>query len=334
MILFPPKKRVTDKALAGYLLGSLRQDETERLDELSIVDGDFAARLDAVENDLVDAYVRGKLSGDTLQRFRVQYLATDIRREKVRFAESLYLFEGKHFTQATPNGELARGHDSPSLSSPSLFSPSAWRLFAFQPWIAAGALAMLLAISLLFINNLQLRNRMTQANADREALLQRERDLQGKLDQVHASDAKVATELAQVQKSLAELEQASSHRNPASSFSPLGVVAFTLTPPLRGAAPMPQLSLPPGTTRVDLHLDLESNDYPQYQVALKSLRADQIVWHSGKLKAETKGQGSAVSVSVPAALLKPETYQLELTGSPSSGEPQLVSTYVFRIGSS
>jgi hypothetical protein len=273
--------------------------------------------------------VRGKLTGDTLQKFRLRYLASNIRREKVRFAESLYLFEGKHFTQASPNGELARGHDSPSL-----FSPSAWRLFAFQPWIAAGALAMLLAVSLLFINNLQLRNRMSQANADRDALLQRERDLQAKLDQVHASDAKVATELAQVQKSLAELEQASSHRNPLSTFSPLGVVAFTLAPPLRGAAQMPQLSLPPGTTRVDLHLDLESNDYPQYQVALKSLRSDQIVWHSGKLKAATKGQASAVLVSMPAALLKPETYQLELTGTPSSGEPQLVSTYVFRIGSS
>jgi len=331
MTLFPPQKRVTDKTLTCYLLGSLRQDQIERLDELSIVDEDFAARLDAVENDLVDAYVRGKLTGDTLQKFRAGYLSSDKRREKVRFAESLYLFEGKHFAKATPNGEFA-----PEQESRSLFSPGSWRLFAFTPWITAGASAMLLAITLLFINNLQLRNRISQAKADREELVQRERDLQAKLDQVHASDAKVATELAQVQKSLAELEQASSNRNPAarSSFSPLGIVAFTLSPQLRGAAQMPELSLSPGTTRVDLHLDLESNDYPQYQVALKSLRTDQIIWHSGKLKAETKGQRSAVLVSMPAALLKPETYQLELTGSPSSGGHEFVSSYVFRIGSS
>ena len=322
-MLFPPKKRVTGRTLTGYLLGSLRQDQTERLDELSIVDGDFAARLDAVENDLVDAYVRGKLSGDTLQKFRVRYLSSDKRREKVRFAESLYLFEGKHFTSAPLNGE-----------SRSLFLPGSWTSFAFPRWIAAGALAMLLAVSLLFINNLQLRNRMSQANADREQLLQHERDLQAKLDQVHASDAKVATELAQVQKSLAELQHASSNRNPRSSLAPLGVLAFTLSPQLRGAAQIPGLSLPPGTTRVDLHLDLESNDYPRYQVALKSLGTDQIVWHSGELKTETKGQRSAVLVSVPAALLKPETYQLELTGSPSSGEHEFVSSYTFRIGSS
>jgi hypothetical protein len=331
MMLFPPTKRVTDKTLTGYLLGSLRQDQTERLDELSIVDGDFAARLDAVENDMVDAYVRGRLSGDTLQKFRARYLSSAKRREKVRFAQSLYHFEGKHFTQAAATGESV-----PAQESRSLFSPGSWRSFAFPAWIAAGALAMMLAIGLLFIDNLQLRNRMSQANADRQQLIQRERDLQARLDQVHASDAGVAAELAQVQKSLAELEQASPNRNPAtrSSFPPLGVVAFTLAPQLRGATQMPHLSLPPGTTRVDLHLDLESNDYPQYQVALKSLGADQIVWQSGKLKAETKGQRGAVLVSMPAGLLKPGTYQLELTGSQSSGEHEFVSSYVFRSGSS
>jgi hypothetical protein len=160
-MLFPPTKRVTDKTLTGYLLGSLRQDQTERLDELSIVDGDFAARLDAVENDMVDAYVRGRLSGDTLQKFRARYLSSAKRREKVRFSQSLYHFEGKHFTQAAATGESV-----PAQESRSLFSPGSWRSFAFPAWIAAGALAMMLAIGLLFIDNLQLRNRMSQANAD------------------------------------------------------------------------------------------------------------------------------------------------------------------------
>ncbi len=329
-MLFPPQRRVTDKTLTDYLLGSLRQDQTERLDELSIVDGDFAARLDTVENDLVDAYVRGKLTGDTLQKFRMRYLSSDRRREKVRFAESLYLFEGKHFTRATANGEFAPGQEPRSL-----FWPSSWRLPGFPVWIPAGALTMVLIIGLLFLNNLQLRNQTRQANADREALLQRERDLQANLAQVHASDAKVAAELAQVQKSLAEMEQASSNRKPGSSLAPLGVVGFALAPQLRGAAQMPELSLPPGTTRVDLHLDLEANDYAyaQYRLALKALSADGIVWRSGKLKAVTKGQRSTVSVSLPATLLRAGTYQLELTGNSANGEQEFVSSYVFRIGS-
>ena len=38
-----------DQLLVRYLVGSLPEDETERLDELSIADDQFAARLSAVE---------------------------------------------------------------------------------------------------------------------------------------------------------------------------------------------------------------------------------------------------------------------------------------------
>ena len=60
--------------------------QSERLDELSVVDDDFAWRLSAVENDMVDAYVRGDLSGETLDRFRSFYLSTPKRRGRVEFA--------------------------------------------------------------------------------------------------------------------------------------------------------------------------------------------------------------------------------------------------------
>ena len=86
-----------------------------------------------------------------------------------------------------------------------------------------------------------------------------------------------------------------------------------------------------GTTRVDLRLDLETNDYPNYSVTLKSIRTDKVLWHSGKLKAVMNGQTGALSASVPAKLLKQELYQVELTGTPPHGDAELVSTYVFRI---
>jgi hypothetical protein len=45
------------------MVGALPDDETERLDELSITDPSFADRLNAVEYDLVDSYVRGEALG-------------------------------------------------------------------------------------------------------------------------------------------------------------------------------------------------------------------------------------------------------------------------------
>ena len=76
-----------DQLITQYLLGSLSVPETERLDELSLTDDEFATRLQSVENDLVDAYVLGELSGETLQQFNSFYLSSPRRREKVKFAQ-------------------------------------------------------------------------------------------------------------------------------------------------------------------------------------------------------------------------------------------------------
>ena len=78
-----------DKQLERYVLGLLPEDAAERLDELSIVDDDVASRLQVVEDALVDAYVRGELTGETLEQFEAVYLASERRREKVRFARTL-----------------------------------------------------------------------------------------------------------------------------------------------------------------------------------------------------------------------------------------------------
>ena len=77
-----------DQIIAEYLLGSLSEEEIERFDEMSFIDDEFAERLRAVENDLVDAYAKGELSGNKLERFKSFYLASPVRREKVRFAEA------------------------------------------------------------------------------------------------------------------------------------------------------------------------------------------------------------------------------------------------------
>ena len=78
-----------DRLLVRYLLGSLDDIEAERLDELSISDDGVASRLKAVENDLVDGFVRHELSAETMDRFRSHYLVSQARRDKVRFAETL-----------------------------------------------------------------------------------------------------------------------------------------------------------------------------------------------------------------------------------------------------
>lgn len=70
----------SDDYLVRYLLGDVPPDEAERLDERSITDDEFAQRLRALENDLVDRIARGEAPG----------VSSPYLRDKVRFAEALY----------------------------------------------------------------------------------------------------------------------------------------------------------------------------------------------------------------------------------------------------
>src|SRR5829696_2423359 len=78
--------------MTAYLLGTLPADEMERFDELSFTDDEFAAQLQAAENDLVDAFTNGELSGMDLERFNSYYLASPLRREKTEFARAFQEF--------------------------------------------------------------------------------------------------------------------------------------------------------------------------------------------------------------------------------------------------
>jgi hypothetical protein len=79
-----------DELVVRYLLGALPDDDTECLDELSITDDEFVLRLRTVEQDLIDAYVKGELSAGVRALFRSRYLVWPAQRKKVRFAEALF----------------------------------------------------------------------------------------------------------------------------------------------------------------------------------------------------------------------------------------------------
>ncbi len=75
-----------DQLLLSYLLGLLGPADIGRLDEASITDDELAARLRTVEEDLIDAYVRSALAGETLTRFESRYLTSPRRREQIACA--------------------------------------------------------------------------------------------------------------------------------------------------------------------------------------------------------------------------------------------------------
>jgi hypothetical protein len=76
-----------EKLIRRYLLGELDEaDQTAFERELLIDRGKFD-QVWAVENELIDNYVRGQISCPVPQRFESHYLASPLHRERVAIAE-------------------------------------------------------------------------------------------------------------------------------------------------------------------------------------------------------------------------------------------------------
>ncbi len=164
LIVSNPTKN--NQTSSEYLLGALPEAETERLDELSFTDDEFAESLQVAETDLVDAYVLGELTGADLERFKTHYLVSPLRREKVEFAKVL-----SKFWRAGVGWSLRLSPGEPLPARRGRFA--ALGVFIAPPpilqWgLAAAALAMLIVGGWVAVENIRLRQQMSQTAARRD----------------------------------------------------------------------------------------------------------------------------------------------------------------------
>jgi low affinity Fe/Cu permease len=299
-----------DQTLLRYLLGPMTEDETERLDELSITDDACASRVNALEHDLVDAYVKGELYGDALDRFTVHYLSSPAAREKVRFAEAL-LAHQRRAPRTAPHRRVR-----------------AFARVVAQWGLAAAALLVVGVAGYLLLDNVRLRNQVRDARAAHAVLEERERQLQRQLSDQQSAGTATAAELARVRESLAALEARTANTQPAAGAA---VLSFVLQPPTRGVGELPTLAIPPATTTVALRLMLESDDYPRYDVVIRDPATDRIVSRTDNLRTTGSAAATSLAVTLGAGLLKPQIYRAEVTGVPARGAPEAVGGYSFRV---
>ena len=318
-----------DEQLVRYLLGLLSDEDTERLDELSIADDEVAWRLRAVEDELVDSYVSGTLTGEMLERFESFYLSSPRRRQRVSFARSFR----RSVDRAAERSDTDAGCEATESLAPeqgrSQIVPRSKPV-----WLLATAAALFLVCGALLFQTARLRNGLNEAQTQRQALDRRAHQREQQLNNQHAANAEAVKELERGRASLAELVQqpaATQPDRPGGSSQAVTTMALVLLPQTRAIGPIATLAVPGGTERVRFDLRLESNDFPRYQVALKDPATNQIVWRSGQITPKSAGGEPTVPVVVPARALKPQHYSFELAGFRRAGGAEVVSSYSVRI---
>jgi anti-sigma factor RsiW len=77
-----------DEVIVRYLLGELPAEEETGLERRYLADPALLDRIDAVEDDLIDDYVRDALPPEQREHFESRFLTAE-RLERVRLAEAL-----------------------------------------------------------------------------------------------------------------------------------------------------------------------------------------------------------------------------------------------------
>lgn len=81
---------MSSKTYQAYLLGLLPEAELAQVEQTLITDGDCYEQVLMAEGDLIDNYLRGRLSSAERQRFDEHFLLTPERQEQFRFMQILH----------------------------------------------------------------------------------------------------------------------------------------------------------------------------------------------------------------------------------------------------
>ena len=328
-----------DNLMRAYLLGGLPEAETEACDELSFTDEAFIARLQSVEDDLVDAYLQNELTGKELDQFQTYYLASPRRQEKVRFASSLQTFAAQEVMTVVPTVE-----DLPvvSVREPELGSfwqslRSFFALPSLQFGMAAAMVLLLLGSGWLFLEMQRLRGQIGATQTERASLEQRERDLRTQIEQQRATNAQTVEQLnEELKRTQQQLEQLKQKQELAAQQAkvepPAGeVIQSELLPQTRAMGNATTLTIPAKASSVLLQLVSPADDFALYQAELIASADAKVLWKSGKVKAQTSGEKRRIALRVRANLLPPGNYQIRLKGIAADGQSEELRKYAFKV---
>lgn len=290
-----------------FFFGDLSEEDRTRIEEEYLAASERYEEFLAAENDLVDAYVRGELTKDENWKFENGYLGTPERREKVEFARAL-------------NIAAARANEIVPVRSASFWRRLCDALSIQQGmprWALAASIVGLTAIGTwLIVYDHGLRAGLQLARARQAELQHKESALRQHVAELEGVPANPDSLVPQ------HSETANSARQSES------LVVLSLAPGgVRGSgASLPGLHLP----HVQLLLILDEDNYKTYKAELQTADGERVL-QSETLRSQNQADKLVVSWGIPAQVVQPGDYIVELKGLNKRGTLEDVESYSFRV---
>lgn len=293
-----------EAVLIHYLLGELPEEKLVEVEDRAFSDPEYLRLVEAVEADLIDAYVRHQLQGEERRRFEERFFVSPERRKKVEFARA--------WAQVSDEARIVAGERAKNRKSVrdffSLFRPA----YAFSFAMAAAAVILAGLVVWQAVQSSRLRERVSELEAERVRQQQREQTLASTLK---AEQARTEELNAQLQHGVME-----------------AVTTLALLPgAVRDEAARPQIVVPASAQLVRMQVQLEPrDDYPQFRAELRTQRGGEILTR-GNLHAQPIEGGRVVVLDVPAGALGNGDYELTLQGMRAGRKSEDVGYYHFSV---
>lgn len=310
--------------LIRYLLGDLPAQDREQVEARYLEDEDFFTELQVTEDEIIDAYVNGRLTARNRALFEKNFLNSDRRRERVHSARALMTFARRH--RAAP----ARDQVSPWQRAREFFRVD----YPLRQWaLVSGLLVALVGGGWLWFEVVRLRSQLADAQAAQsrrmEEVNQRLMDLarvnQELKEASSAEREKLEQEREQLRQDVERLEQQVSTNTLVSAVLEVEPGGIT-----RGA-PQKQItiSIPAAAKRVRLQLDLKSDDYTRYETVLLNDLGQEV--RRDSITSTKTAKGRSIILRIPAQDLPAGGYRLLVDGVTEQNETRGVGEFLIRV---
>jgi hypothetical protein len=269
-----------------FLYGELSEEESHAIEERLFVDGEFFYELKGLENDLVDKYVQGKLSGEDFKRFEKSLTKSEARIAQVKNARALQRYIAEQKNAASPVADT----ETPRQRIPTrLLGFISFQSPAMQYAMVGLILLMGIAAAWLLYDSSRARDeqsqRVRELQNEIEASRQQIAALQQKLDEQSGRNEELSKELHDREAKLRQLERELERRG-SQNESPAIVAATITAVESRGGAEPPKVirrSARFVTVQLPLLIEADYEDYEIRDIDQKEIAAvKEAISRSGK----------------------------------------------------
>ena len=300
----------SEAVVVRYLLGDLPEEALIQVEDRAFSDPDYLRLIEAVEADLIDAYVRNQLPAEERRRFESRFLTSAERRKKLEFAQAWSRVADDAKTAAQES--RANGRRKERRSWRELFAFLRGPAPALQYGMAAVAVLLIGVVSWQAVQSSKLRNRVNRLEAERVSQQQREQALKSDLEGERARADALTSQMQH--------------------GAPVMVASLTLMPgSLRDASVRPEVRVAPSVQIVRLEIQLEPKDkYSQYRAELRTQRGDELLSRNN-LREQRGSAARSVVLEIPASAAGTGEYELTLKGKVAEAQFEDLAYYRFSI---